>query len=122
MSGTPERKGHALNIVLGICLILWIITTAVLILPAWHNYRSLRAEEEKQQSLLTAAKEERQKQQERRSRLERSPAEVEKVARENYNLVRKGEVIMSYPPEKKSSGKQPVKKAEKNPKKNGNRL
>ena len=122
MSGTPERKGHALNIVLGICLILWIILTAVLILPAWHNYRSLRAEEEKQQSLLNAAKQERQKQLERRRRLERSPAEVEKVARESYNLVRKGEVVMSYPPEKKSSVKQPEKKAEKNRKKSGKSL
>lgn len=122
MSGNPERKGHALNIVLGICLILWFITTAVLILPAWHHYRKLRAEEDKQLSILNEAKLERQKQQERRRRLERSPAEVEKVARENYNLVGKGEVVMSYPPKKESSVKQPEKKAEKKPKKNGNRL
>lgn len=122
MSGNPERKGRAVNIALGICLILWIILTAVLILPAWHHYRKLRSEEDKQLALLNEAKQERQKQLERRRRLERSPAEVEKVARENFNLVRKGEVIMTYPPEKKSSGKQPEKKAEKNRKKSANGL
>ena len=55
MSGIPERHGRILNIFLGICLVLWIITTAVLLLPAWRNYRNVRAEEARQRALLEAA-------------------------------------------------------------------
>ena len=118
MNGSPERKGRILNIILGIFLVLWIITTAVLILPAWRNYRNVRAEEARQRSLLEEAKLERQKQLGRRKRLENSPAEIEKVAREKYNFVKKGEIVMSYPPQKKGAGKN----MEKNPKKSGKAL
>ena len=118
MNGVQERKGQILNIILGIFLVLWIITTAVLILPAWRNYRNVRSEEARQRALLDEAKMERQKQLDRRKRLESSPAEIEKVAREKYNFVKKGEIVMSYPPQKKSDGKN----MEKNPKKTGKAL
>ena len=98
MSSNPERNGRILNIILGICLILWIITTAVLILPAWRNYRNVRAEEDRQRALLDAAKIERQKQLEYRKRLESSPEEIEKLARTKFRFVKKGEVVMLYPP------------------------
>ena len=52
MSAGQENRGRILNIILGIFLVLWIITTAVLILPAWRNYRNVRAEEDKQRALL----------------------------------------------------------------------
>ena len=118
MSAGQENRGRILNIILGIFLVLWIITTAVLILPAWRNYRNLRAEEDKQRALLDAAKLERQKQLERRKRLESSPAEIEKVAREKYNFVRKGEIVMTYPVQKNVPGKN----MEKKPKKSGKTL
>ena len=113
MSGNSERNGRILNIILGICLVLWIITTAVLILPAWRNYRNVRAEEDRQRALLEAAKLERQQQLERRKKLISSPAEIEKVARQKYNLVKKGEIVMRYPPEKKSSSVKEKKKSKK---------
>ena len=119
MSAGQENRGRILNIILGIFLVLWIITTAVLILPAWRNYRNLRAEEDKQRALLDAAKLERQKQLERRKRLESSPAEIEKVAREKYNFVRKGEIVYELSAAKKNI---PGKNMEKKPKKSGKTL
>ena len=102
MSSNPERKSRILNVILCICLILWVVTTLVLILPAWRNYRNIRAEEDRQKALLNAAKLERQQQLTRHKRLMNSPAEIEKVARETYRYVKKGEVVMSYPKENKS--------------------
>lgn len=116
MSSNPEIKSRILNVILCICLILWVVTTAVLILPAWRNYRNVRAEEERQRALLDAAKLERQQQLERRKRLNSSPAEIEKVAREKYNFVKKGEIVMTYPKENKSvppKGEKKSKKTEK---------
>ena len=122
MSSNPERNGRILNIILGICLILWIITTAVLILPAWRNYRNVRAEEDRQRALLDAAKIERQKQLEYRKRLESSPEEIEKLARTKFRYVKKGEVVMLYPPEKKKESGATKKKPEKKSEKTGKSL
>lgn len=122
MSSNPERKGRILNIILGVCLVLWIITTAVLILPAWRNYRNVRAEEDRQRALLDAAKFERQRQLENKRRLENSPEEIEKIARTKYRLVKKGEIIMLYPAEKKKESQRAEKKAEKKSKKSGKSL
>lgn len=113
MSGNGERNGRILNIILGICLVLWVITTAVLILPAWRNYRNVRAEEDRQRAILDAAKLERQKQLEYRKRLASSPAEIEKIAREKFNFVKKGEIVMSYPGEKKGVLPKDKKKSKK---------
>ena len=113
MNSNQERRGRILNIILGIFLVLWIITTAVLILPAWRNYRNVRAEEVRQRTLLEDMKLERQKQLTRRRRLENSPAEIEKVAREKYNFVKKDEIVMSYPPQKKDTEKNLEKKQKK---------
>ena len=118
MNAGQEHRGRILNIILGIFLVLWIITTAVLILPAWRNYRNVRAEEDRQRALLDAAKLERQQQLDRRRRLENSPAEIEKVAREKFNFVKKGEIVMSYPLQKNVPGKN----IEKKPKKSGKTL
>ena len=122
MSSNPERNGRILNIILGICLILWIITTAVLILPAWRNYRNVRAEEDRQRALLDAAKIERQKQLEYRKRLESSPEEIEKLARTKFRFVKKGEVVILYPPEKKKESGATKKKPEKKSEKTGKSL
>lgn len=122
MSSNPERKGRILNVILGVCLVLWIITTAVLILPAWRNYRNVRAEEDRQRALLDAAKFERQRQLEYKRRLENSPEEIEKIARTKYRLVKKGEIIMLYPAEKKKESQRAEKKAEKKSKKSGKSL
>ena len=122
MSSNPERKGSILNIILGVCLVLWIITTAVLILPAWRNYRNVRAEEDRQRALLDAAKFERQQQLEYKKRLESSPEEIEKIARTKYRLVKKGEIVMLYPAEKKKESQRAEKKAEKKSKKSGKSL
>ena len=116
MGANSERNGRILNIVLGVCLVLWIITTAVLILPAWRNYRNVRAEEDRQRALLDAAKLERQQQLERQKKLLTSPAEIERVARQKYHLVKKGEIVMRYPPEKKSAPVKPEKKLKKSQK------
>ena len=113
MNTNPEHKSRILNVILFICVILWVVTTAVLILPAWRNYRNIRAEEDRQKALLDAAKLERQQKLERRNRLMNSPAEVEKVAREIYNFVGEGETVMTYPGEKKPAGKKPEKKSKK---------
>lgn len=118
MNAGQEHRGRILNIILGIFLVLWIITTAVLILPAWRNYRNVRAEEDRQRALLDAAKLERQQQLDRRRRLENSPAEIEKVAREKFKFVKKGEIVMSYPKQKNVPGKN----MEKKPKKSGKTL
>ena len=122
MSSNPERKGRILNIILGVCLVLWIITTAVLILPAWRNYRNVRAEEDRQRALLDAAKFERQQQLEYKKRLESSPEEIEKIARTKFRLVKKGEIVMLYPAEKKKESQTAEKKAEKKSKKSGKSL
>ncbi len=122
MSSNPERNGRILNIILGICLILWIITTAVLILPAWRNYRNVRAGEDRQRALLDAAKIERQRQLEYRKRLESSPEEIEKLARTKFRFVKKGEVVMLYPPEKKKESGATKKKPEKKSEKTGKSL
>lgn len=122
MSSNPERNGRILNIILGICLILWIITTAVLILPAWRNYRNVRAVEDRQRALLDAAKIERQRQLEYRKRLESSPEEIEKLARTKFRFVKKGEVVMLYPPEKKKESGATKKKPEKKSEKTGKSL
>ena len=113
MSRNPERKGRILNIILGICLVLWVITTAVLILPAWRNYRNVRAEENRQRALLEAAKIERQQQLEYQKRLASSPEEIEKLARTKYRFVKKGEIVMRYPAEKKNAPGKDEKKGEK---------
>ena len=110
MSNVPERHGRILNIVLGICLVLWIITTAVLLLPAWRNYRNVRAEEARQRAVLEAAKLERQQQLQRRKKLENSPAEIEKVAREKFNFVRKGEIVYELSDRKKAVQEKDKKK------------
>jgi len=101
MNGTPEHnKEKVLDFLLVAFLILLGITTVVLLLPAWQNYRKISANEEAKRRELEAVRRERQAYLERRDRLHRSPAEVEKVAREKYNFVRKNEVVISYPPEK----------------------
>ena len=89
------------------------MTTIVLILPAWRNYRNIRAGELRQKALLDAEKLERQQQLERRRRLMNSPAEIEKVARETFKYVGKGEVVMSYPKENKSPQVNGEKKSKK---------
>ena len=104
MNGTPERnKEKVLDLLLVVFFILLVVTTAVLLLPAWQNYRKLSAREEAKRRELEIARRERQTYLTRRDRLQRSPAEVEKVAREKFNFVKKGEVVMSYPPEKTPS-------------------
>ena len=113
MSINPDRKSRILNVILCICLILWMVTTIVLILPAWRNYRNIRAGELRQKALLDAEKLERQQQLERRRRLMNSPAEIEKVARETFKYVGKGEVVMSYPRENKNPQVNGEKKSKK---------
>ncbi|MBQ7695765.1 MAG: septum formation initiator family protein [Lentisphaeria bacterium] len=104
MNGTPERnKEKVLDLLLVAFFLLLVITTVVLLLPAWQNYRKISAGEELERRKLEAARRERQIYLERRDRLQHSPAEVEKVAREKFNFARKGEVVISYPPEKKPS-------------------
>jgi cell division protein FtsB len=113
MANNLERKGQLLNIALEIFLVLLLITAAVLILPAWHNYRKMRAEEIRQQGKLDEEKRERQKQLEKLSNLKNDPATIEKVAREKYKFVKKGDIVLVYPAEKK-----PVEKnLKKSPKK-----
>ena len=88
---------------IAIGLVEGLITAAVLLFPAWQNYRKISAGEEVKRRQLEAARRERRAYLERRDRLHRSPAEVEKVAREKFNFVGKGEVVISYPPEKTPS-------------------
>ncbi len=107
MNGTPENKEKVLDILVVVFFFLLLITAVVLLFPAWKNYRKISAGEEAKRRQLEAARRERQAYLERRDRLHRSPAEVEKVAREKYNFVRKEEVVISYPPEKKPSAPPP---------------
>lgn len=109
-----ERKGQILNIVLEIFLVLLLIMAAVLILPAWHNYRKVRAEEIRQQGKLDEEKRERQKQLEKLGNLKSDPETIEKVAREKYKFVKKGDIVLVYPEEKKPE----EKNLKKSPKKN----
>lgn len=104
MNGTPEHnKERVLDILVVVIFLLLVITTVVLLVPSWQNYRKISAGEEAKRRELEAARRERQAYLERRNRLQHSPAEVEKVAREKFNFAREGEVIISYPPEKKPS-------------------
>ena len=101
MNGTPERnKEKVLDLLLVVFFVLLVVTTVVLLLPAWQNYRKTLAGEEAKRRELEAARRERQTYLVRRNRLQNSPAEVEKVAREKFNFVGKNEVVISYPPEK----------------------
>ena len=110
MTNSPERTKRLLDIVLGIFLVLLFITTVVLILPAWRNYRKISADEELKRRELEAARRERNEYLAKRDRLQHSPAEVEKVAREKFNFTRKGEHVMSYPPGKTAPAAPPRKK------------
>lgn len=105
MGNNLERKGQVLNIVLGIFLVLLLITAAVLILPTWHNYRKLRAEEIRQQEKLDGEKRERQRQLEKLNDLKNDPATIEKVAREKFKFVKKGDIVLVLPEEKKPGDK-----------------
>ena len=80
-----ERKGQILNIVLEIFLVLLLITAAVLILPAWHNYRKMRAEELRQQGKLDEEKRERQKQLEKLNNL-KNKQRLKRKKRKQKNL------------------------------------
>ena len=109
MNGTPEQnKERVLDILVVVFFFLLLITAAVLLFPAWQNYRKISAGEEAKRRQLEAARRERQIYLERRDRLQHSPAAVEKVAREKFNLAGKKEVVITYPPEKKPSAP-PVK-------------
>lgn len=102
MNGTPEQnKERVLDILVVVFFFLLLITAAVLLFPAWQNYRKISVSEEAKRRQLENARRERQIYLERRDRLHNSPAEIEKVAREKFNFSKKNEVVMSYPPEKK---------------------
>lgn len=104
MNGTPEQnKEKVLDILVVFFFFLLLITAVVLLFPAWQNYRKISAGEEAKRRQLEAARRERQTYLDRRNRLHNSPSEVERVAREKFNFAKEGEVVISYPPEKKPS-------------------
>ena len=75
-------------------ILLFIVAGGVLLFPVYKNLRSKQQSLRVEQKRLAEKKAELLKKQEQISDLENSPQAVERYARENYKMVRKGETVM----------------------------
>ena len=83
-------------------LILTVAAAAVLLLPVYRDYQKKKAEEEKLREELADRKETSAALNSEVAGLRNDPEEIEKVAREKFELVRDGETVMRYDSPKKN--------------------
>jgi len=83
-------------------LYIIIAIATVLFLPPFAKYQALRYKSKKIDERITQLKAENKRLEEERLKLQTDIAYIEKRARENVGMVRKGEIVMKeYPPKKK---------------------
>ncbi|MCQ2379208.1 MAG: septum formation initiator family protein [Victivallaceae bacterium] len=76
---------------------LLVIGALFLLIPVYRDYRHRQEELARLKAERSALQEKQLQLQSQVGRLEKSPEEIEKVAREKYNLVKEGESVMIYP-------------------------
>lgn len=75
-------------------LLLMLIVSTVLLLPAYREYKAQQKELAKVQAELAKNREERAQKLKEYNDLERNPKAVEKVAREKFRMVKEGETVL----------------------------
>jgi len=88
--------GKVLTSFIYVLLVLVLIISGILVLPAYRKYRSTLQDVENLRADLDRAKAEYLTLQQEVHDLQHNASAVEKVAREQYHLCRDGEVIYIY--------------------------
>ena len=97
-----RKKNSASAYLLFFVLILTVAAAAVLLLPVYRDYQKKKAEEEKLREELADRTETSAALNSEVAGLRNDPEEIEKVAREKFELVRDGETVMRYDSPKKN--------------------
>ncbi len=97
-----RKKKTVSNYLLFFVLLLIVAAAAVLLLPVYRNYQNRQAELNSLNARLAEEKIERARLNREVGGLQNSPDTVEKVAREKFGLVRKGESVLKYQSPEKS--------------------
>ncbi len=97
-----RKKNSASTYLLFFVLILTVAAAAVLLLPVYRDYQKKKAEEEKLKDELADRKETSAALNTEVAGLKNNSEEIEKVAREKFELVREGESVIRYQSPKKS--------------------
>ena len=98
---TRKRKSVFLSYVCYTLLLLLLAVCSILLWPVYRDYTSQKKELIRLRAELEKLKEERNEKRRKANALESSPAEVEKVAREKYRLVKDGETVLIFEDGKK---------------------
>ena len=106
MAADPKKKNNPhTGYMMFFLLLLLVVAALVLLLPVFRKYQKRQAELVKVNTKLNTRKIERAELNQEVSGLQNSPAEIEKVAREKFKLVKEGETVMRYQnPKKQSQG------------------
>ena len=99
MTAKVDKK----KIAIAVAAIAVVIAALVLLLPVFRKYQKRQEELVKVNAQLHTRKVERAELNREVTALQNSPAEIEKVAREKFKLVKEGETLMRY--EKKTPQK-----------------
>ena len=97
MAVAPKKKNnpHA-GYMMFFLLLLLLVAALMLLLPFYRKYQKRQGELVKVNTKLNTRKTERAELNREVNGLQNSPAEVEKVAREKFGLVKEGETVMRY--------------------------
>ena len=98
---TRKRKSVFLSYICYTLLLLMLAVCSILLWPVYREYTSQQKELNRLRAELDKLKEERNARRKTANALENSPAEVEKVAREKYRLVKEGETVLFFEEGKK---------------------
>lgn len=97
MGTESKRRGKSVsNYIFYFLILLIVLAAAALLLPAYRQYRIQKKKELRLEQRARRMKTEREKRHAEVEALENSPAAVEKVAREKFNLVKEGETVLVY--------------------------
>ena len=77
-------------------LAIMVVAAVVLVFPAYHKYQSLKAKQLEIREELNRQKSETMVLRQRLNDLENKSNEVEKLAREKFNLSKNGEIIYKF--------------------------
>ncbi len=94
---TSFNFGYLLTFLLLLVLAAWAV---LLLFPTFREYRNRKREQAEKERELESLRAERVERVRDNNELSTSPAAVEKVGREKYNLVKDGEIVVKYEPEK----------------------
>jgi cell division protein FtsB len=97
MAADPRKKNNPhTGYMMFFLLLLIVVAALILLLPVYRKYQKRQGELVQVNTKLNTRKIERAELNREVSGLQNSPAEVEKVAREKFGLVREGETVMKY--------------------------